>query len=127
MILVAEDSSEEIKDIKGAEDSDSDDEAPSDVPFSQAKDEALSLQKLERTTELEIREALKRKKQKTEAMLKLQKEQKVKKLKLLTTKKLPDDVLDNISSSSKLPLKDKKIDLDTMKAKSSHKSNCRNF
>lgn len=110
----------QLENIVDQENSDSD-EAPNEVHFSKAKDEALSLQKLERAARLEIQEAMKSKKRKKEEMLIHQKEQKAQKMQMLASKRLPDEILDQVSSNSKPLLGDDEPKLNKKKTFSSHK------
>ena len=112
IVLANEDTKEDSQNGMAADEDESDDEAPSDVPFSQAKDEALSLQNMEKAMRMKIQEAIKSRNRKRDA---LQKEQKARKLEILSSKKLPEDILDQVSSTSKPLLEKQKVKLNTKK------------
>jgi len=78
-------------------DDDSDD-APEEVPVSQSKEIAEAALSAEQKGKKDARDLKKQKRQKTEAFFKQQKEEKLKRLEILASKKLPDDLFDNISS-----------------------------
>lgn len=84
------------------------DEAPEDVPFSVSKNAALLTFKTEKQTREDAKEQVKKRRQKIEAVLKEQKEDKLKRLESLASKRLPDDLIENISAQ---PVQDQKIDI----------------
>lgn len=71
------------------------DEAPDDVSFSKAKCAALSVLKAEEQFKRVTKEEQKKRRQKKEALMK---EQKVKHLQSLASKRLPDNLVDIISA-----------------------------
>lgn len=82
---------------KENETSDSD-EAPDDVPFSTSKSAALSIREAEEQVKKKSKEDQKKRRQKKEDLMKEQKEEKLKRLESLASKRLPEDLVDNISS-----------------------------
>ena len=77
---------------------DDSDDAPEEVPVSQSKEIAEAALSAEQKGKKDARDLKKQKRQKTEAFFKQQKEEKLKRLEILASKKLPDDLFDNISS-----------------------------
>jgi len=75
------------------------DEAPEEVPFTQSKETALSVLLAEQKGKQDAHDLKKRKRQKTEALLKKQKEEKLKRLEILASKKLPEDLFESIPST----------------------------
>ena len=74
----------------------SDDEAPEDVPFSMSKNSALTLLKATEKSQIEAKNLKKKRRQQNEALLQKQKEEKEKRLQVLASKRLPEDLLDNL-------------------------------
>jgi len=81
------------------ESSEDSDEAPEDVPFSASKQVATTVRKAEELGRKAIREKKKEKRIKVEALLKVQKEEKAQRLASLAAKRLPEDLLDTITSA----------------------------
>lgn len=88
----------------------SDDEAPEDVPFAQSKDTALAQRKAEAQSQKDVSELKKKHRQKTEALLLEQKQEKAQRLQALASKRLPESLLNEISSKPSRVLKQSKAD-----------------
>ncbi len=84
------------------------DEAPDDVPFSKAKIEALSVQRAQELVKKTTKEKQKKQRQKNEALMREQKEEKLKRLQSLASKRLPEDLVDNISAQPIQPSQNSK-------------------
>lgn len=82
------------------------DEAPDDVPFSKAKNEALSLRKAEELVQKLTKEKQKKRRQQNEALMREQKEDKTKRLQAIASKRLPLDLVDDVSAQPIQPSPD---------------------
>ena len=99
------------------------DEAPEDVSFAKSKNDALSLLRAEQESRRLVKEKQKEKLKKIEARLTEQKSEKLKRLEALALKKLPDELLVNLSNTVPQPnKKQKKKKVEKSKAANSHLS-----
>lgn len=89
------------------------DEAPDDVPFSASKMTALSIFEAQEEVEKRNKEEQKQRHKKKEAILREQKEKKLKRLQLLASKRLPEEIVETLSATHTHPTdnlrKDSKI------------------
>ena len=90
---------EDVANVVTAMESDSD-EAPEEVPFTQSKQTALSVLLAEKKGKQDVHDSKARKRQKTIALHIKEKEEKLKRLEVLASKKLPDNLLESISSAA---------------------------
>ena len=90
---------EDVANVVTAMESDSD-EAPEEVPFTQSKETALSVLLAEKKGKRDVHDSKARKRQKTIALHIKEKEEKLKRLEVLASKKLPDNLLESISSAA---------------------------
>lgn len=68
------------------------------MPFSKSKSTALSVLEAQEEVKRQTKEEQKRKRQKKETILREQKEEKMKRLELLASKRLPEEVVETLSA-----------------------------